>query len=80
VYGLVKYFDLTDTEEGSYTLQLEGGLSYLVPAPTDDYIGWRVTGGFRFLNLQVTDRIGKPDQVQFDVETAGPFVEATRVF
>lgn len=80
LYGLVKYMDVTAKTEGNYTLQLEGGLSYLLPAPTDDYFGWRVTGGVRYLNLQVTDRVGRPDQVRYDVLATGPFVEATRVF
>jgi hypothetical protein len=80
LYGLVKWMDVTASEEGNYTLQIEGGLSYLLPAPTDEYVGWRLTGGARYLNLQVTDRVGKPDQVRFDVQATGPFIEITRVF
>lgn len=80
LYGLVKWMDVTAVDEGNRTLQVEGGLTYLVPAPTDNFIGIRVTGGFRYLNLQVTDRVGETNQVQFDVATTGPFLEAARVF
>lgn len=80
LYGLVKWGDITSNDEGTHTLQLEGGLTYLVPAPCDDYIGFRVTGGFRYLNLQVTDLVGKTNQTQWDIATTGPFIEAARAF
>ena len=80
LYGLIKWFDLTSQQDGSHTLEIESGLTYCVPAPNDSYIGWRLTGGFRYLNLQFTNRVGQPDQVQYDVSTTGPFIEATRIF
>jgi len=80
LYGLVKYFDLSSNQDGQHTLEVEGGLTYCVPAPNDSYIGWRLTGGVRYLDIQFTDKIGQPDQVQFDIATTGPFIEAARIF
>lgn len=80
IYGLIKWGDITSADEGTHTLQVEGGLTLMLPAPTDDYVGFRVTGGFRYLNLQVTDLVGKTNQVQYDIETTGPFLEAARAF
>lgn len=80
IYGLIKWGDITSADEGTHTLQVEGGLTYLIPALTDEYVGFRVTGGFRYLNLQVTDLVGKTNQVQYDIETTGPFFEAARAF
>ena len=80
IYGLIKYGDITSKTDGNHTLQIEGGLTYMVPAPCDDYIGFRVTGGFRYIDVQVTDRVGQVDQVQYDVSSTGPFLEAARAF
>lgn len=80
IYGLIKWGDITSNDEGTHTLQVEGGLTLLIPAPCDDYIGWRLTGGYRYLNLQVTDLVGQTNQVQYDIATHGPFLEAARAF
>jgi len=80
LFGLVKYMDLTSNGSGSHTLQLEGGLSYLIPAPTDTYVGWRLTGGFRYLNLQAVRQRWETNQFGFDLEASGPYLEVSRVF
>lgn len=80
LYGLAKYFNRTSKEDGALTFQLEGGLSYLLPAPNDTYVGWRVTGGVRYLQLEVTDRKGQPDQIRIETLATGPFIEVTKVF
>jgi len=80
LFGLVKWFDWTDDGTSLHQLQLEGGLSYLIPAPSDDYVGWRITGGARYRDLSARKRIGKTDQVSFGLESVGPFLEVSRVF
>jgi hypothetical protein len=80
LFGLVKYMDLTSRDSGSYTLQVEGGLSYLMPAPNEEYQGWRLTGGVRYLNLQAVRQQGHTDQIAFDIQASGPYLEISRVF
>jgi hypothetical protein len=80
VFGLVKWIDTTEKDRGDHLLQLEGGLSYLMPAPSTDYVGWRLTGGVRYQNLQASRRIGQPDRIAFDLEAVGPYLEVSRLF
>jgi hypothetical protein len=80
LYGLVKYGDSTSDGEGNYTLEVEGGLSHELPANDPDAIGWRLTAGARYLNLEALHRADRADRAAFDLVTVGPFLELTRVF
>lgn len=80
LFGQVRYFDVTSEEESSYTVSGEAGLSYLLGTEDDEAAGWRLTGGYRFMELEAQERITQSNRVALTLEMQGPYLHLSWVY